>query len=127
MSGAQRGKPPARVRVTRTRRAATDRHRPLREEVDAQSALGTTYVVSLMRAQRRLSLRLVLALGTLLLVAPLLVLLVPAAGRLTVLSVPLPWLVLGVLVYPAVIAAAAWFTRSSERLEGDFARVVDRG
>lgn len=41
-----------------------------------------------------------------------------------VLGAPLPWLVLGLLVYPAVIAAASWFTRASERLEEQFSDVV---
>lgn len=115
---------PQRVRVTRTRRVSVTGGPSLREEVDAQSALGATYVASLVRAQRRLALLLVgpLALG--LLALPLLVLLVPALGRMQVLGLPLPWLVLGVLVYPVVVLAAMWFTRASERLEEQFADVV---
>lgn len=117
---------PARVRVTRTRRlAAATPRRSLREEVDAQSALGTTYVGSLVRAQRRLAARLVGGLVLVLLSLPALVLLVPSLGRAELLGLPLPWLALGVLVYPAIVAAAAWFTRASERLEADFSDVVD--
>lgn len=115
---------PDRVRVTRTRRVSVTGRPTLREEVDAQSTLGTTYVASLVRAQRRLALLLVLPLGLTLLALPLLVRLVPALGRVQVLGVPLPWLVLGLLVYPAVVAAAAWFTRASERLEQQFSDVV---
>ena len=79
-----------------------------------------------MRAQLQLSLS-TLAFGAVTLGAlPLLFALVPPARRLSVLGVPLPWVVLGVLVYPGVVLTARWYTRASERLERDFGDVVGR-
>lgn len=119
--------PPQRVPVTRTRRP-TRRDRPptVRDEIAGHSRLGTTYVSSLVRAQLQLSLS-TLAFGAVTLGAlPLLFALVPPARRLSVLGVPLPWVVLGVLVYPGVVLTARWYTRASERLERDFGDVVGR-
>lgn len=103
---------------------ATGARTSLREEVDAQSSLGTTYVESLQRAQLRLALRLVVGLAVLLGAIPLISLLVPTLSDVSAFGIPLPWLVLGVLVYPLVVLAARWFTRSSERLEEEFSEVV---
>lgn len=90
------------------------------------SRLGTTYVTSLVRAQLRLSL-LTLALGVLTLGAiPLLFAVVPQARVLTLFDLPLPWILLGVLVYPGVVLTARWYTRASERIEADFSDLVDR-
>lgn len=117
--------PPPRVRVTRTpRQAHGERPRTVREEIAGTSGLGTTYVSSLMRAQLQLTLG-VLALGTLTLGAlPLLFALVPTARTVAVLGLPVLWVVLGLLVYPAVVLVARWYTRTSERIEADFTDVV---
>ena len=47
------------------------------------------------------------------------------ARTITVLGLPFPWLVLGVAVYPAAWFLARWYTRQAERIEQDFAEVVD--
>lgn len=119
--------PPPRVRVTRTRRRVDSGARPtVRDEIAGESDLGTTYVSSLVRAQRQLAFG-VLVLGMLTLGAlPLLFALVPATRSLPVAGVPLPWLVLGLLVYPAVVLTARWYTRTSERIEADFNDLVGR-
>ena len=39
--------------------------------------------------------------------------------------VPFPWLALGVLVYPCAWFLARWYTRQAERIEADFAEVVE--
>ena len=53
---------------------------------------------------------------------------VPAVFLLcwTAFGLPLPWVVLGVLVYPGVVLTARWYARASERLEADFGDVVGR-
>lgn len=119
--------PPQRVRVTRTRRQVRhDRPRTVREEIAGQSRLGTTYVSSLIRAQLHLTLG-VFALGLLTLGAlPLIFALVPATRTLSLAGLPLPWIVLGVLVYPGVVLVAMWYTRTSERIEADFNDLVNR-
>ena len=47
----------------------------------------------------------------------------PAPSRCV--GVPFPWLVLGVAVYPAAWFLARWYTRQAERIEQDFADVVE--
>ena len=117
--------PPPRVRVTRTpRQSRHEGPRTVRDEIAGTSGLGTTYVASLMRAQLQLTLG-VLALGVLTLGAlPLIFALVPPARGVAVLGLPVLWLILGVLVYPAVVLTARWYTRASERIEADFTDVV---
>ena len=118
---------PPRVRITRTRRHALDDHpRTVREEIAGESRLGATYVASLIRAQLHLTLG-VLTLGALTLgVLPLLFALVPATRHLTIGGMQVPWLVLGLLVYPGVVLVARWYTRTSERIESDFSDLVSR-
>lgn len=119
--------PPQRVRVTRTRRRTRQVRPPtVRQEIADQSRLGTTYVHSLVRAQLQLSLS-TLAFGLVTLGAlPLLFAIAPPLRRSEVLGAPLPWLVLGLLVYPCVVLTARWYTRASERIEADFSELVGR-
>jgi len=120
-----RGGVPARVRVTSSRRSAvTGGSRPLATDLDEQTELGDVYLAGLMRAQLRLSLS---VLGVLVLsVAGFSVLLiaVPAARTTVLFGLPLPWLVLGVAVYPATWLTARTYVRQAERIEAEFADVV---
>ncbi|HEX5523995.1 MAG TPA: hypothetical protein VFX53_11155 [Pedococcus sp.] len=119
---------PVRVRVTSSRRDAATRRdfRPLTREIDEQTDLGEVYMAGLMSAQLRLSLRVLVfgavGLGGL----PLLFLLVPDTRTLEIGSVPFPWLVLGVLVYPVALLVARYYVRQSERIEREFSQVVAR-
>lgn len=118
--------PPPRVRVTSTRREPTTAHRrPVSRELDEQTPLGGVYLGGLMWAQLRLSLLTLgiafVAIGGL----PVLLRLVPATARLSLAGFPFPWLVLGVLVYPVVFVLGRWYVRQAERIEADFADVVD--
>ena len=116
---------PQRVRVTRTRTATTRARRPsLRTEITSQSPLGAAYLSSLMRAQLRLSLTVVATLTVALGALPLLFAIVPATRRLEVLGLPLPWVLLGLLVYPAAVISARQYTRAAERIEAQFSDVV---
>lgn len=119
--------PPQRVRVTRTRRPSrTSRRRTVREEIVDESRLGSTYVNSLRRAQLHLSLG-TLAFGVATLGAlPVIFALAPAARRVSVLGLPVAWLLLGVLVYPGVVLVARWYVRATERLEAEFSELVSR-
>lgn len=114
-----------RVRVTASRRgAATARRRPMRAALVEQTEVGELYLLGLLRAQLRLSLTVVGTGAVLLLGLPLLFAVVPATRELHLGPVPLPWLVLGVLVYPAVVLAAAVYTRLTEQTERRFVDVV---
>jgi hypothetical protein len=117
-----------RVRITspRTVGARSRSRRSTAAEIDAQTRLGEVYVQSLMRAQLRLALMIVLALSLTLGLLPL-VLRLSAVQRAHLVGVPLPWLVLGLAVYPWLTALAWWYVRRAERNEAAFEDLVDAG
>ncbi|WP_377640187.1 hypothetical protein [Oryzobacter terrae] len=120
------GSPPPRVRVTSSRKgAATMRSRPVARELDEQTGLGDVYLAGLMRAQLRLSVAVLALMVVGLTALPVVLALVPATRTLTIAGLPFPWLVLGVLVYPTAWFLAWWYTRQAERIEQDFAEVVE--
>lgn len=112
-------RPPARVRVTGPPRR---RHTPGARtgDIDEQTALGGVYVSSLVREQLALAVRvlgvLALTVGSL----PLVFRLFPGLADIGVWGVPLPWLLLGVLVYPWLLFLGLRFVRRAERNERDF-------
>ena len=120
---------PQRVPVSHPRTRAA-RHGSIayvpRGELRAMTPIGALYLRSLMRAQRRLSFvvlaGLLLAIGLL----PVLAVVSPKIARVRVLDAPLPWVVLGVLVFPAMVGAAAWYVRAVERTERQFVDLVER-
>jgi hypothetical protein len=57
---------------------------------------------------------------------PLLFALAPGLRAIELLGLPLPWLLLGVLVYPGLVVAAWWYVRGAERNERDFVELVER-
>ena len=80
---------------------------------------------SLLREQLRLAggvlLTLFVTVGSL----PLLFHLAPELSHERVLGMPIPWLLLGVLVYPYLILLGWLYLRAAERNERDFAHLVD--
>ncbi len=119
---------PARVRVThpRTEAARTGAERPASREIDEQTRLGELYMDALIRAQRRLGIRVCAALAAVLVGVALAGAFATRFPRLHWLGVPLPWLVLGVLVYPVLIGLAAYVVRQSERNEHAFVALLLR-
>ena len=117
-----------RVRVTSPRRAAARRGptRPVTTEIDEQTGLGEVYMAALLKAQLRLSLSVLVAVAVGLGALPVMFLAAPATRELHVWLVPLPWLILGVVVYPVVALAARYYVRHAEAIERDFADLVDR-
>ena len=77
--------------------------------------------------QLRLAIRVLFGVLVVLGGLPALFLLVPAASRLYVGPLPLPYLLVGFLVYPVVFFAARYHVRQAERIERDFAELVTRG
>jgi hypothetical protein len=120
--------PPRRVRVTGPRTAAVRRQpgRQTLRALDEQDVVGELLIRSLMRAQLTLALRVALVFGVFLGGFPLLCALIPATARVDVAGLPLPWLVLGVLVYPSLLAGGWFYVRGAERNERDFVDLVDR-
>ncbi|TMQ88579.1 DUF485 domain-containing protein [Actinomadura soli] len=126
------GRPPAppgkgRVLVTgpRTRTVRRPRY-PVTREIDEQTGLGEAYMRSLVRTQLRLAIRLCLVLAAVVAGLPLLFALVPEVREQEVLGAPLPWVLLGGLIYPWFVACGWWYVRQAERNEDDFAELVDR-
>ena len=117
---------PQRVRVTAPRAVRRPPGRPALRALDEQDVVGDLLVRSLIRAQLALALRLLAVLATLLGGLPLLFALLPATRTAQVLGLPLPWLLLGVAVYPLLAGAAWWSVRTAERVEADFSDLVDR-
>jgi len=118
--------PPRRVRIvsprTRATRAAVAR--PVRREIDEQTDLGEVYMRSLVRIQLRLAIGVCLIFAVLLGGLPLMLVLEPGLSEVKVRGIPLPWLLLGVVVYPVMIGAAWLYVRQAERNERDFADLV---
>jgi hypothetical protein len=123
-----RSRPPQRVRVTAPRTAVRSLSGSLspRREIDEQTGVGEIYMRSLVRSQLRVGLSVLavvaIALGSL----PLIFTLDPRLGAMRVLSVPLPWLIVGVSIYPLLFTAAWWHVHAAERAERDFAEIVER-
>ncbi|GAB47564.1 hypothetical protein MOPEL_020_00500 [Mobilicoccus pelagius NBRC 104925] len=117
---------PRRVRVTSPRRGAThvgdrSRYRDLEEE----TALGEVYVEAILRAQRRLAISLVACVVLLLVLLPTALVLLPETWTPAGLVVPLPWLLLGVVVYPSALFLTHRFVRAAERIEREFVELMD--
>ena len=119
---------PKRVTVTSPRTSAVLRPpgRPALRALDEQDVVGELLVRSLVRAQLVLALRLAAVFAFLLGGLPLLFALAPRTRNLEVLGLTLPWLVLGVLVYPALLAGGWLYVRLAERNERDFVELVER-
>ena len=120
--------PPKRVAVTVPRRTVVGRTtaRAARRALDEQDVVGDLLVRSLVRAQLGLAVRLGAVLAGLLGGLPLLFAVVPASRDQTVLGIALPWLLLGVLVYPVLCLGGWLYVRLAERNERDFVDLVER-
>lgn len=117
--------PPAkRVAVRGPRSTAARPPAGTRGRLDEQDTVGVLLVRSLVRAQLRLAVRagllLVLSLGSL----PLMFAAFPATRTAEVLGLPLPWLLLGVLVYPGLVVVGVFYVKAAERNEADLVELV---
>jgi hypothetical protein len=119
---------PRRVRITSPRTSAVRRQaaRTGIREIDEQTLIGEVYMSSLIHAQLRLALIVIGGAVVLLGGIPLLFVLVPASRTALVFGVPLPWLLLGVVVYPVLYLAARIYVRYAERTEAAFTEFVER-
>ncbi len=97
--------------------------RPVRTVVDLQGdgPVGEALRSGLIVDQMHVALRFALLGGLTLGVLPLLFDVVPELGMFSIFGLRLPWLVLGILVYPFLCGLGWWFTRTAERVEQDFA------
>lgn len=117
---------PERVRIVGPRAVRRPPGRAGVQALDEQDLVGDLLLRSLMRAQLGLALRLLAVFAVLLGGLPLLFALLPAARDARALGLPLPWLLLGVLVYPLLLAGGWLHVRLAERHESDFVELVER-
>ena len=120
--------PKQRVVVTSPRTGAPRPRRPYpaTREIDEQSELGAVYMRSLIRTQRNLGL---LVTGTVtgsLAALPVVFTLAPSVAQVTLFGIGLPWLLLGVVVFPLFVLAGWFYVRQAERSEREFAELVER-
>jgi putative solute:sodium symporter small subunit len=120
---------PRRVTVTSPRTEAARRRRaPARPltELAEQTSVGDVLIRSLIRAQLRLALAVLVVFACVLGGLPLLFAIVPGAGRAEVFGMPLPWLLLGVVSFPLLVVLAVVYVRQAERNERAFVELVER-
>ncbi|GAA3875510.1 hypothetical protein GCM10022243_45540 [Saccharothrix violaceirubra] len=127
MTGPQR---PHRQRVVvtspRTRAPRAPRPYPASREIDEGSSLGTVYMRSLIRTQRRLGMLLCVVVCGSITALPLVFAVAPHVATQRLFGLSLPWLLLGVLVFPVLVLAGWFYVRQSERNEREFAELVER-
>jgi drug/metabolite transporter (DMT)-like permease len=98
----------------------------MRRDLTEQTPLGTTLIRSLRRAQLRLAVIVGLTLATVLGGIPLLFLLAPGVREARVGGLSLGWILLGLLVFPAICLTAWLYVRAAERNETEFVDLVER-
>lgn len=118
--------PPRRVVVRREPRRISASARAGSRDIDEQTALGETYMRSLVRTQLRLGLAMLAVVLVPLALIPAAFALVPGIARLTIGPVPMPWLLLGVVIYPVLVLVGWRYVRQAERNEAEFERIVTR-
>jgi len=118
--------PSRRVRITSPRREARrpGERRPPAQELEEQTGLGEVYLSALLKAQLRLSLAILLGIAVVVLGLPTLFVLVPATRDVLIGPIPLPWLAVGVLIYPVVFVAARIYVHQAERIEREFSDLM---
>ncbi|ALV44721.1 hypothetical protein SAMN04489740_1833 [Arthrobacter alpinus] len=95
------------------------------QEVAEQTAVGEVMVRSLIRSQLRLAIVVSAGFAASLLLCWGAVRWVPAIAESRLAGIPLPWLVLGVGVYP-IIGACAWlYVRAAAKNESAYRDLVD--
>lgn len=122
------GTPPHRVRVAHPRTDAALRGSvgPARPEFDEPTAPGAVYLSALIRTQRRLAIGVCGIVAVILCGTAVLGAAAPRLAAVRWLGVPLPWLGLGLGIYPVLILIAVWAVRQAERNEKTFAELVRR-
>ena len=110
--------PPTRVRVTGPPRSRNHAQRPV--DLDTGSALSEVYLDSLLAAQLRLAGRILLLLGLTVASLPLVFFVLPGLAEEELAGIPLPWLMLGLGVYPLLILLGWRYVVRAERNERDF-------
>lgn len=118
--------PPPRVRVVLAGGTRPPRPDAAAREIEEQTPVGEVLVTGLIRTQLALAVRSSLVVAALFGIQPLLFAFAPGLAHVSVAGLPLPWLLLGVLAYPAVVGVAWVYVRAAHRNERHFAELVSR-
>lgn len=116
---------PKRVAITGPRRDIHRRPRPITDEIDDQTRVGKIYLRSLIRTQLLLGLATVALVVVPLVAMPLVFGAFPSIRALRIGPMPLWWVLLGVVVYPAMLAVGWWYVRQADRNEAQFTDMVE--
>ena len=114
-----------RVRITSPLTTASPHvRRSVQQEIDESTGIGEVYVRSLVRSQLRAALTvittLMLTLGSL----PIVFWLLEDLRELSVLGIPLPWVVLAIAVYPGLFLLGWLYVRQADKSERDFVALL---
>lgn len=122
---ANRVKAGKRERIVLAQRRSSRRVVRTLAELEDQTSVGEVLVKQLVRVQLMLSIRLMALTVVVLGAIPVAFLLLPSLGSTSVLGLRLPWLLLGLAIYPFFVAVAWSYNRGAERNEQDFAEMVE--
>ena len=115
-----------RVRITSPLTTASPHvRRTVQQEIDESTGIGEVYVRSLVRSQLRAALTVITTLMLTLGALPIVFWLLTDLSQLSVLGIPLPWIVLGVAVYPGLFLLGWLYVRQADKSERDFAALVN--
>ena len=115
-----------RVRITSPLTTASPHvRRTVQQEIDESTGIGEVYVRSLVRSQLRAALTVITTLMLTLGALPIVFWLLDDLSQLSLLGIPLPWIVLGVAVYPGLFLLGWLYVRQADKSERDFAALVD--
>ena len=118
--------PPPRVAVVLADGTRRPRPDAAAREIEEQTQVGEVLITGLIRTQLALAVRFSLVVAALFGIQPLMFAVSPGLAHISVGGLPLPWLLLGVLAYPAVLVIAWMYVRSAQRNERHFAELVSR-
>jgi hypothetical protein len=117
-----------RVAVRNPRGRATRREPGERAltELAEQTEVGEILLHSLTRAQLMLAVRVFAVFGCLLFGLPALFATYPGLAEMRIFGLPLPWVLLGGVVYPMLVLLGVLYVRQAERNERDFVEFIER-
>lgn len=96
-----------------------------RVELEEQTSWGEMLITELVENQLRTALRLAALVLGVLGALPLVFYFSPTLADLTVIGVPVPWLLLGVAPFPLLFGVGLWYNRLAERHERDFVDIIE--
>ena len=114
-----------RVRITSPLTTASPHvRRTVQQEIDEATGIGEVYVRSLVRSQLRAALTVITTLMLTLGALPIVLWLLQDLRELSVLGVPLTWVVLAVAVYPGLFLLGWLYVRQADKSERDFVALL---